>query len=262
MSPTAGGLILFLISGPLWAQRAAEFEAATVKVSRNSENGVRGGCHGIDSHYNPVQAASAPPLGRCVITDARLSHLIGTAYRLGQMSRIKSGPDWIARGNDRYNVEGKAENPSVTTEARLLEMLQALLVEQFKLKFHRETIEEAGFALVVAKSGAKLQPTTAADANVRISDTLGKPRPGEPVSLTARKCPLPMLANLLSTFSAHPVIDKTGLQGEYDFTLKWDDTAGPSLSTAIQEQLGLRFESEKVPVSLFVVDSAEKPGQN
>lgn len=71
-----------------------------------------------------------------------------------------------------------------------------------------------------------------------------------------------MLASLLSRIGPGPVIDKTGLQGVHDFTLSWDEAAGPSLGTALQEQLGLRFESQKVPVSLFIIDSAQKPSGN
>jgi len=254
-------LFALLIPASLWAQAALEFEVVTVKVSKTG-NGVRGGCHGIDSKHSPTDPASAVPLGRCVITDARLSHLILIAYGVGSMARIKSGPDWIARGNDRYNIEAKAEDPSSTTEAQLLAMLQTLLIAEFKLKFHREMIEEPGFALVVGKSGHKLQPAKGDVVEQRVSDSWGKPRPGEPISVTAGKYSLPMLANLLSVVGAHPVIDKTGLTGEYDFSLQWDETSGPSLSTAIQEQLGLRFESQKVPVSHFIVDSAQKPAEN
>ena len=89
-----------------------------------------------------------------------------------------------------------------------------------------------------------------------------KPRPGEPIELTMRKTSMAELANLLSQIGAGPVLDKTGLTGEYDFKLSWDETNGPALSTALQEQLGLKLESQKVPISMFVIDSAERPGEN
>src|SRR5215471_15952087 len=104
------------------AQSASQFEAATVKIAKG-DSGVQGGCHGIDSHYPAALAAHAPPLGRCVFTNGRLSHLIVTAYQLSSVASIKSGPDWIARGFDRYNIEAKAEDPSKATEAELLQML-------------------------------------------------------------------------------------------------------------------------------------------
>jgi uncharacterized protein (TIGR03435 family) len=87
---------------------------------------------------------------------------------------------------------------------------------------------------------------------------------GQPVALTARKYSMPMLADFLSGIGGHgPVIDKTGLQGVYDFALSWDEDSGPDLLTALREQLGLQFESQrKVPVAFFVVDSAQKPAEN
>ena len=69
------------------------------------------------------------------------------------------------------------------------------------------------------------------------------------------------LADLLAQFGP-PVLDKTALPGDYDFTMSWDDTNGPALSTALQQQLGLKFEAEKVPVSFFIVESAQKPTAN
>jgi uncharacterized protein (TIGR03435 family) len=70
-----------------------------------------------------------------------------------------------------------------------------------------------------------------------------------------------MLAHVLSRMGA-PVVDKTGLTGEYDFTLAWDDENGPALSSAVRDQLGLVIKPEKIPVSTLIVDSAEKPAAN
>lgn len=81
--------------------------------------------------------------------------------------------------------------------------------------------------------------------------------------MTARKVSISTLLSVLTAVGGHgPGVDKTGLSGEYDFALSWDEQAGPDLSTAIRDQLGLRMEAEKVPVSVFVVDSAEKPSAN
>jgi uncharacterized protein (TIGR03435 family) len=81
--------------------------------------------------------------------------------------------------------------------------------------------------------------------------------------MKARKYSVAELVNLLSQIGGRgPGIDKTGLTGAYDFTLSWDEDAGPSLSTALREQLGLRLEADKVPVSYFVVDSAARPSAN
>jgi len=256
-------LIGFLVTPWLCGQTESTFEVASVKVA-NTPGGVRGGCHGIDTVYTPSQEAAAPPLGRCVITGARLSHLIGIAFSVS-MADLKTGPDWIQRGDLRFNVEAKAEDRKAT-EQQLITMLQNLLAERFQLKFHNETRDVAGFALTVAKEGPKLELSKSADVRLFFKGPEGKevpkPFPGQPISMTVQKLSMPMLVNLLTGMGGHgPGVDRTGLTGEYDFTLAWDEEAGPALSTALRE-LGLRMESAKVPVSTFVVDSAEKPAAN
>jgi uncharacterized protein (TIGR03435 family) len=263
----SSGRTLLLITC-MWAQASTStaaapplaFEVATVKPDK-SPNGMTGSCHGSDSNYKSTQ--TAPPLGRCVINSARLSHLISIAYDLHSTGLIK-GSDWMTSGDERYNVEAQAENPATVTEQQLHEMLQTLLADRFKLKFHRETIEMPGFDLVTANKGPKLKISTGEDVVTHFGGEFYKPLPGRPVSLTARKYSIRMLADLLSGVGEHgPVIDKTGLAGAYDFELSWDENAGPDLSTALREQLGLRLESQKkVPVSFFVIDSAQKPDAN
>ena len=244
---------------------ALSFEVASVKEAPNGPNGVRGGCHGANSVYSPSQRAEAPPLGRCVITDARLSHLIGIAYGVSMMN-LKTGPDWIQRGDLRFNVEAKTEDPSKTTEQQLLTMLQNLLVDRFQLKFHHETTETPGFALTVAKNGPKLKASQSDETQLAFNGPKGeiffKPVPGQPVVMKARKYSIPMLINMLSAMGNGPGLDKTDLTGEYDFTLSWDEDKGPDLSTALREQLGLRMDRAKLPVSTLVVDSAQKPSSN
>ncbi|HLK67911.1 MAG TPA: TIGR03435 family protein [Bryobacteraceae bacterium] len=236
---------------------------ASVKLATAGAGGVEGGCHGIDSTFGPSEKAP-PPLGRCVITNARLGHLINIAFELNSMQLIKSGPDWIARGVERYNVEAKTEDPTKTTEKQLLQMLRALLVERFQMKFHRETVEGPGFAMVVGKNGPKFKESAAEEEKIVFGGEFpSKPVPGRPVSLTARKYTMAMLANLLSQIAGHgTILDKTGLTGAYDLKLSWDEENGPAFTTAVPEQLGLRLEAQKVPVSMLVVDSAQKPGEN
>jgi uncharacterized protein (TIGR03435 family) len=244
-------LTLLLLLGFVRAQPA--FEVASVKPAKNPSK-VRGGCHGIDSTYTASQIASAPPLGRCVISDARLGHLIQIAYRL----QIKGGPDWVQLGEDRFNVDAKVEDPTKVTEDQLLQMLQGLLAERFSLKLHNESKDVQGFALVVGKT--KMKPSMDDEMTMSFGGAR-KPMPGVPINLTARKFSMPRLAAFLGAFG-RPVMDKTGLAGDYDFTLAWDETNGPSLTTALQEQLGLKFEPEKVPVTILVIDSAQKPAEN
>jgi uncharacterized protein (TIGR03435 family) len=263
-------ILLGLLAAPQangQAQPAAApltFEVASVKIASAGPGGVAGGCHGIDSVYSGRQRQSPPPLGRCVITDARLSHLIGIAYGVS-MQELKTGPDWIQRGDLRFDIQAKAEDPSKTTEKQLLTMLQNLLIDRFHLQFHYETKEEPGFVLTVAKNGPKLKPSTSPEEQLSFhgpkGESFGKPMGGPAISMSARKYSMDMLASILSRLGA-PVVDKTGLSGEYDFTLAWDEENGPVLSSAIHDQLGLIMRPEKIPVSTLIVDSAEKPSAN
>jgi uncharacterized protein (TIGR03435 family) len=183
--------------------------------------------------------------------------MIGIAWGVS-MQKLKTGPDWIQRGDDRFNLEAKAEDPRTTTEQQLLQMLQSLLIERFQLKYHREDVQESGFALTVGKNGPKLKQSTAD----RPSFNGGKPIPGRPAAIAVRKVSMSWLAEVISGVGPGPTVDQTGLTGEYDFKLDWDDTAGPSLNSALQDQLGLKLVPQKVTRSLFVVDSAQKPGPN
>jgi uncharacterized protein (TIGR03435 family) len=253
----------FIISVPCRAQPQTAttpltFEVASVKPSGSGSNGYSGGCHGIDSKYGPSRVDAAPPLGRCVIHDARLSHLVFMAFGLPSMQALKSGSDWVAIGAERFDVEAKAEDPAKTTEDQLLQMLQALLVDRFKMKFHRETKEAQGFALVVAKNRPKLQE----DKDETVESRLTGSTKANPPMVNARRYSMAMLADLLSQVGQGPVADETGLKSFYDFKLTWDDANGPSIFTALTEQLGLKFESRKVPLSIFVVDAAQRPTQN
>lgn len=151
------------------------------------------------------------------------------------------------------------------------QMIQQLLADRFKLAVHSETRQLPVYALVVAKNGPKLQPAKDPDAGTSLSSGRGR--------LTAKGVSSAQLAQKftrsLSDELGRIVIDKTGLTGRYDLTLKWTpdigtapllngeaDTSAPSIFTAIQEQLGLKFESTKGPVPVLVVDHAELPSEN
>jgi len=264
----ASGLFALLnainIHGQAGAAPPLQFEVASIKPDV-SANGVSGDCHGADSNFASGEIGAAIPRGRCVITAARLTHLMGIAYNI-PMQRLSGGPDWI--GPNRYDIQAKAENPSATHQ-ELIQMLQALLADRFKLKFHRETKEVSGYALVVAKNGPKLRDARNSDErpslNIRgaaiykFDAVEGKNLNQN--TITAQKTSMSQLADALTNMpGTGPVVDKTGLTGSYDFTLAWEP--GESLSTVLQEQLGLRLEAQKVPVEFFVIDSAEKPAEN
>jgi uncharacterized protein (TIGR03435 family) len=200
-----------------------------------------------------------------VITAGRLSHLMSIAFDL-PLQRISGFPDWD--GPNRFDIQAKAEDPSKTTEAALLSMLQAFMTKRFKLSLHRETREMPTFSLVAGKGGAK---------NLHRSEELAESMIPQGASLVFKGYTMQNLAEFLSMTPTvgRPVRDMTGIQGRYDFTLnvlatKADNIEGfkraimtwETIFSDIQEQLGLRLESTKSPIENLVIDHAEKPDAN
>jgi uncharacterized protein (TIGR03435 family) len=278
---------------PLLSQVAKKetFEVATVKPNPDGFIELGGGqrvlsgrthCHGIDTRAIPGDLIGLPALGRCSVRNSTLKEIIDVAYnlRVGPVrskvnQMILGGPDWAS--TTPFDIEGKAEDPSTTTEQELHVMLQDLLSERFKLRFHRETRELSALALTVYKNESKLkeaavdeQPNFSMPTNASISTP----------TVTGRKVPIGTLVDFLSLRFGRIVTDETGLKGRFDFTLTWTpdetelapngtpsrsplpDQPGPSLMTALQEQLGLKLESQKLPVALLVIDSALTPNPN
>jgi uncharacterized protein (TIGR03435 family) len=146
-------------------------------------------------------------------------------------------------------------------------MLRALLEDRFKVAVHRESKEMPGYALVVAKRGFKLKPVEPGGGS-DTNSTGGRVR-----TLTVKRTSMASLADLLARNLDQMVVDRTGLEGVYDFQLRWtnddqnssstDADAAPSLFTAIQETLGLRLQPQKVPTEIIVVDHVERvPTEN
>ncbi|HEY2383923.1 MAG TPA: TIGR03435 family protein [Terriglobia bacterium] len=243
-----------------------QFEVASVKPNKSAATFSDETCHGTDSNYSP--AAEVPPLGRCRVIHSSLKRIISYAY-LGRLlppqmkQRIIGGPGWMS--SDRFDIDAKAEDASVTT-GQLREMLQTLLTDRFKLQSHFETKETPGFALTLAKGGSKLVESKSQEER---SSTMGSPG-----QLSTENTKLSeSLVRFLNSGTAldGPVVDQTGLIGKYTFTLKWSpesgapagaDPSGPSLFTALQEQLGLRLQPIKTTIEILVIDHAEKPGEN
>ena len=213
-------------------------------------------------------------------TNATLKSIIASCYRLLD-HQLVGGPDWI--NTSRFDFDARAETGTRTpsraaadiTPSELMRlMIQSLLEDRFQLKVHRESRELPVFMLGVAKDGSKLQPTIE-----------GRPGPGGLTAGSARSSGTPAgiemsgsgisisrLINMLSGRVDRPIIDRTNLTETYDLTLKFAPYAaaldsatepiGPSIFTAIQEQLGLKLESAKGPVEVLVIDKAEKPMEN
>jgi uncharacterized protein (TIGR03435 family) len=247
------------------------FEVASVK---------RSGMAGIGIHQNG---------DRFVANVMRLHDLIGFAYwpcdgRPLLDNQIVGTPGWVDA--DLFDIEAKAVsggNPTPPCEMRL--MLQSLLAERFQLKAHFEKRESPVFNLVVVKPGKMTLSTdqTALGPPTPFDPSAPPPRgtlitrsgsPGTTISGTA--VPMERIVSALMGSSPEardrPLIDKTELKGLFDVHLQFtierpgatplSDPAGPSFFTAIQEQLGLKFESAKAPVDVLVIDSVQKPSEN
>lgn len=205
-----------------------------------------------------------PEAGRFTSNSATLDQLIGFAYDI-RPHQIIGGPGW--RGSAGFTIEAKADRPlpsgPVGTQM-FRTMLQKLLIERFKLIAHEEMRETTVYELGIAKDGSKLKEDTKEVGGVRMAS-------GEFVGTAA---PMFLLVNQLSRQLGRTVVDKTGLTGKYDFSLKWQPDpglsgpdassqgSGPSIFTAVQEDLGLRLQSAKAQVKFIVIDRLEKPDAN
>src|SRR6185312_14272399 len=220
------------------AFQAVSIDVASFKLSNQN-------LEGLNTDSDP---------GLITMQNVTLKRCIMRAYEVPDI-QIAGGPKWL--DESRYDVEARAGYPAQYAE--LNQMLQTLLAERFRLKLHRETRSLQGYAIVVAKDGLKMKPS-APGTRGHTNDN-----PGSVVSTATA---ISRLALKLSVLLKVPVVDETGVNGLFDFTLHWipdgaaDPTAGPSLFTAIQEQLGLRLEGRKVPADMLVVDSAEPPSAN
>jgi uncharacterized protein (TIGR03435 family) len=298
MSPVTIGLVALAVGGALgvnlFAQGAApaespKFEVASVRPNTSGDNKMMsqtlpGG------RYNGI---NIPP---------RL--LIINSYGL-QEQQLVGAPPWIS--SERFDIVAKAEGelgPPVSRDggpSQLQLMIRALLEDRFKLKVHREPREVPIYSLVLARPDGRLGngltiSTVNCEALAAARRSGGPPpdvpKPGERPQcgarvgfgeLTAGGQPLLELVSLLSATVGRSVVDRTGLTGRYDITLRWTpdrvlqrgagaaagdpirvngveiDPNGPSIFTALQEQLGLKLESERGTVEALVIDHIERP---
>jgi bla regulator protein blaR1 len=275
----AAPLIIGLLNAPLSrAQSRAEskpaFEVASVKPSKDRR--------GISIQMHPA--------GRLAVNGAPLPFLIAQAYEI-QPFQISGGPTWTY--SSAYDIEAKSSGPVSPAQIKL--MLQSLLEERFKLKMHREKRDMPVYELVVPKGGQELKITKNDKGSGEPIPPLqppigpdGKPMVQPPGSvwqlngqLQGKAIQLDEVAKTLSRILGRTIIDKTGLTGAYDFSLKWTpeniqanalntannsapsaDLSEPSILTAIQEQLGLKVEPSKDQGEFFIIDSVEKPSEN
>jgi uncharacterized protein (TIGR03435 family) len=258
---TINAFLLFISGAAVFAAQQPQFEVATVKLSPP-----------LTGDAIPINLGSAIN-GTVTLTNTTLSECIQYAYGIVTGDLI-AGPEWTKSREVRFDIVAKAAARD-TPDDQLRLMLRGLLAERLKLMVHTEPREMPYLALTVAKNGPKLAP--AKDNTDRRPQVAGR--------IVHPQMPMSMLSTLLSRFERQTVIDKTGLRGPFSVDLQWVpdvlreralqggpppvvngqpvDLSGPSLYTALQEQLGLKLESRKGPVDVLVIDHAEKvPAEN
>src|SRR5678816_3586830 len=240
-----------------------------------------------------------PRGGSLTVVNLPLRQLITFAYQI-QSFQLQGGPDWIA--SDRFDILGKPTREVPGTGAffdgqePMKMMLRTLLADRFKLVMHKETKELPIFELVLARQDGKLGPqlrpaavdcaarAAAARAGTPPPPSPGPPGPGScgininPVRLSGGGATLTMLAGILEGPAQRLVVDRTGLTGNWDLEVKYTpersqlppgveppvpiDWNGPSLFTALEEQLGLKLRPARGPVEVLVIDSVQQPTPN
>ena len=261
------------------------FETASVKPNKS----------GADERYIRIDPGGAS----FTAVNMQLQSLIRFAYQL-QSFQLEGGPDWIA--SDRFDILARPERAVAATGAffdgqePLRMMLRTLLADRFKLVMHRETKELPIFELVLARQDGKLGPQlrpAAVDCAARAAaaakggtppPAASGPGPGpcfsniNPVRLSGGGMTMAMLGSLLEGAAQRLVIDRTGLAGNWDLEANYTpeksqippgvelppgiDPNGPSLFTAIEEQLGLKLRPARGPVEVLVIDSVQQPTPN
>src|SRR5262249_20360970 len=145
-----------------------------------------------------------------------------------------------------------------------------LLADRFHLAIHREMKEVSGYVLVIGKDGPRISASKdGAGSSLGGTSTQRRPDGSSSQHFVARKTSMIYVALMLGVITHRPVVDRTGLTGEFTFDLEFappdaplGESSAPSVFTAVQEQLGLKLESAKVPAEVLIIDLAEKPSEN
>jgi uncharacterized protein (TIGR03435 family) len=219
------------------------------------------------------------------VQNASLIDLIRFAYMVKSTAQLPKGPHWS--DSDKFNINAKIGESQMEAMKKLPPdqrfdqyrlMVQSLLADRFDLKLTVESKDLPVYALVLARGGSKLKEsgglTPPPGATKRMPGLMGGRG-----QLKASAMTMPFFTDWVSRqpeMGDRVVIDKTGLEGTYDFELNWSpddgrtpllngvpqESTGPSIFTAFQEQLGLKLESQKAPVEVLVIDQVERPSEN
>ncbi len=247
-------LVLCCVSVPAWPQAPAAFEVASVKLAQPQT--------GTAAFF---AMDSDPAMVR--YSNVTLKNLISVAYGFDS-PLVTGGPEWL--DEQFYGLSAKL--PPGTPKDRVPAMLRALLSERFNLSVHREMKVQRVYFLVLGKNGPKLKEVPKTDSGQEAEQVRGE-SPAVRVfrgGIFGKSMLIGTLAGSLSFVAGCQVVDRTGLAGTFDISLKWtpedgedSNQPGPSLFTAIQEQLGLKLEPGRAPVEMLVVDHAKRiPTEN
>jgi len=296
-------LMLAVAAMPAVSQTPAQkpqFEVASIKANPSNRGGL----------------IEMPPTGRVNINSATFKTLLRVTYHV-QDYQIIGGPGWIDA--DRFDIQarpGEDHKPQMVAPCFAVDcpptpvqiMMQGLLEDRFRLKVHHEVRELPVYELTIGKNGFKLKevPPTPdpVDGPPRLPPIPPPPPPGTPPPTIAAALPTPppgvmmgfpfgfaasevalgALDSILAEVLGRPIIDKTGIQGLYNFKIVYsregipnngpppppaDGGQGPNASdprpsifTALQEELGLKLDSSKGPVNVLVIDSVQRPSEN
>ena len=259
-------IVSLALTAALAAQQGSAFDAVSIK--RNTS---------IDRTRPPSRGSP----GRFVMSEGTTLQLLMSAFR-HRRAEIVGAPAWVS--SEHYDVVASAGRPVTADEMDA--MLRHMLAERFHLVAHPERREMQVFALVRAREdgrlGPRIKPWTVDCAALRagtasVPATLTSPEAGisaPPCSMTgmsglfaAGGMPLAVLAESLAWNLGRRVIDRTGMEGPFELFLEWSPDAAvdrslPPLSIALQEQLGLKLESERAQVDVLVIDRIERPSEN
>ncbi len=253
-------VVAFLTLIPAAISQTLAFEAAVVK-----------------SNHSNARGSSLPPPqhGRFTAVNVPLKEFILEAYQIQEL-QLSGGPGWIS--SEGFDITAKAAGDAKRTE--VYQMLQTLLRDRFQLAFHRETKDLPVYTITVAKNGPRMKKNS--------GEECGESVPGHPCGgfnvqqrrhVWGERVSIAQLANVLSTLAGRAVLDKTALKGTFDIDLEWTPDEGqragldirnappqdnnrPSLFTAMEEQLGLKLDSQRGAVEVLVIDRVERPSDN
>ena len=231
--------LAFLLVAVAYGQTQPSFEVASVKRVRD---------------FNPIATMNGDIAhGRLTLNNAHIKQMIAVAYEI-QGVRIEGGPGWI--GSEQFQIDARAEDPE-TPDKQVRVMLQSLLEERFHLKIHRETKLLSSFTLRTAPGGAKLE-----HAQAQGTDSCDRTMEGSRYELICRHVEIMTLANALAIMLRGPVVDQTGLTGDYDFELSWEGDDSYAGVPDAMNKYGLKLEMKKIPTEVLVIDSVERPSDN